>query len=450
MPPPLRNKGGFIISLNRFVKWLGEQAEARGIGLFPGFAGVDLLFERDRLIGIRTGDRGLDKQGQPKTSYEPGVDILAKAVVFGEGVRGSLTKQLVSRLQLDAGRDSPLYGLGIKEVWEVPEQPGMRGLVLHTLGFPLKSEDYGGGFLYHMGNLISVGLVVGLDYKAPYLDPYHEFQRFKLHPLVSSFLTNGSIVHTGAKALPEGGYYTIPKSFFPGGLLIGDAAELLDARRLKGIHLAMKSGMLAAETLYQALLKGDFGESTLRMYEQLLRDSWAGRELHDARNFRQGFEHGLWKGLFHEAFQMITGGRGPRRRLRNKPGYQQMLRVREYPRQRGVFPEIFQPDGKTSFDKATGLYYAGIHHEEDQPAHLLIADSGICHTRCVQEYGNPCQHFCPAQVYEMVEDTGDRSHRLHLNPSNCLHCKTCDIMDPYQIITWVPPEGGSGPNFVNL
>ncbi len=450
VPAPVNNRGNFILSLSRFVKWLGEQAEARGIDLFPGFAGTELLFEGDRLVGVRTGARGLDKQGQPKASYEPGVDILAKAIVFGEGVRGSLTKQVVSRLQLDAGRNPALYAMGVKEVWEVPDDPWSCGVIIHTLGFPLKSENYGGGFLYHMGRMISLGLVVGLDYRDPFLDPHREFQRFKNHPQIAAFLKRGKVIHYGAKALPEGGYFSIPKSYFSGGLLIGDGAELLNAQRLKGIHLAMKSGMVAAETLFQGLLKNDFSESALSLYEKLLMESWAGKELHRERNFRQGFQHGLWRGLMHGGFQMISGGRGIKARLSNRPGHERMRKIEEIPPGTRASRETSQPKERTALDKATSVYYSGIRHDEDQPAHLLIADLDICHTRCAREYGNPCQRFCPAQVYEMVGGEGGEGRRLQLNPSNCVHCKTCDIMDPYQIITWVPPEGGSGPSFMNL
>jgi len=451
VPAPLNNHANFILSLNRFVRWLGEQADARGIDLFPGFAGTELLLEGNRLVGVRTGARGLDRQGQPKASYEPGVDILAKAIVFGEGVRGSLTKQVISRFQLDAGRNPALYAVGVKEVWEVPEDPSSAGVIIHTLGFPLKSETYGGGFLYHMGRMISLGLVVGLDYRDPFLDPYREFQRFKNHPQIASYLKKrGKVVHYGAKALPEGGYFSIPRSYFNGGILIGDGAELLNAQRLKGIHLAMKSGMMAAETLFQALLKSDFSESALSLYERLLMESWVGHELYRERNFRQGFQHGLWRGLLHSGFQMISGGRGIKARLSNRPGHERMRKIEETPPSTRALGETFQLKEKTTIDKASSVYYSGIRHDEDQPVHLLVADLDICHTRCTREYGNPCQYFCPAQVYELVDGHGSEGKRLQLNPSNCIHCKTCDIMDPYQIITWVPPEGGSGPSFMNL
>ncbi len=450
LPASFRNSGNWIISLNRFVQWLGERAEECDIDLFPGFAGTQLLFEKGRVIGIRTGERGIDREGNRQPSYESGVDIHAKAVVLGEGVRGSLSRQLIREFRLDEGRNPQLYSLGIKELWEVPQNSQACGKVIHTLGFPLKTEDYGGGFIYHTGDRISLGLVVGLDYRNPYLDPHVEFQRFKTHPLVAAMLQGGKLLQSGAKALPEGGYFSVPKCHFPGGLLIGDTAGFLNSRRLKGIHLAMKSGMLAAETLYDALVKNDFSEATLGGYDQLFQQSWAGRELYEVRNFRQAFEPGLLAGLVHAGLQMAMGGREIRRRLENLPGHERMRTIQDYYSAKATPPPSLAPDGVLTFDKVTDLFYSGTKHEEDQPSHLLIADPAICHDRCTKEYGNPCQRFCPANVYEMVEGEEGRSKRLQVNPSNCFHCKTCDIMDPYQIITWVPPEGGGGPNFVNL
>ena len=450
IPPPLRNHGNSIISLNRFVKWMGELAESRGIDLFPGFAGTELLFDGKRLIGVRTGDRGIDKYGNPLDSFEPGVDILAKAVVFGEGVRGSLTKQLLTRLQLDAGKSPQVYAIGVKEVWELPEESAEKGHVVHTLGYPLKHEDYGGGFIYNMGRMLSIGLVVGLDYRDPYLDPHQEFQRFKTHPFVSSMLKNAKIAHYGAKAIPEGGYYTMPRSYFDGGLLIGDSASLLNSQRLKGIHLAMKSGMLAAETLLAALLTDDFSEQSLKSYEDKLLASWAGQELYRVRNFHQGFEHGLLPGMLNAGLQMVTGGRGWKDPLPNRAGHERMGKVRDTYGPSAPPPSPMEVDGKLTFNKVTNVYFSGTKHEENQPSHLLIGDLTICHTRCAEEFSNPCQRFCPANVYEMVDRGDGQGKQLTLNPSNCVHCKTCDIMDPYQIITWVPPEGGGGPNYVNL
>jgi len=450
IPPPLNNHGNRIISLNRFVKWMAGLVEAKDVDLFPGFAGVELLFDGQRLVGVRTGDKGINKNGNRKESYEPGVDIIAKAIVLGEGVRGSLAKQLVQRLGLDTGKNPGVYAIGVKEVWELPGLSSEQGHVIHTLGFPLKHENYGGGFVYNMGDMISVGLVVGLDYQDPYLDPHQEFQRFKSHPLVASLLKGARMTHYGAKAIPEGGYYTIPKSYFHGGLIIGDSAGLLNSQRLKGIHLAMKSGMLAAETLYQALLKDDFSEEAFGHYASLLRQSWIETELHKVRNFHQGFEHGLVSGMLHGGLQFLTGGRDLKDRLPNSPGHERMRKVTDYYGSLTSPPPAVKGDGGRTFSKVDNVYFSGTKHEENQPAHLLIADSDICNHRCFEEFRNPCQRFCPAGVYDMVGDEIGEGRHLQINASNCVHCKTCDIMDPYQIITWVPPEGGGGPNYVNL
>jgi len=450
VPPSLNNQGNYIISLSCFVKWLGELAEAKGIDIFPGFAGTELLFEGDRLIGVRTGDKGIGRENKLKSSHEPGVDILAKAVILGEGVHGSLVKQARHRFNLDEGKFPQVFAIGLKEVWELPTESTAKGQVIHTLGYPLRHEDFGGAFLYNMGQRIALGLVVGLNYKNPYLDPHEEFQRLKAHPLIASLLVGAKLVHYGAKALPEGGYYSIPKSYFNGGLIIGDAAGLVNSMRLKGIHLAMKSGMLASETLLQALLKKDFSERTLGQYALLLRNSWVGRELYQVRNFHQGFEHGLLPGVFNAGLQMITGGRGWKDPLGSRAGHEQMRSIMDYYGQKTVSPAGIEVDGEMTFNKTTNVYFSGTKHEEDQPVHLLIRDTSVCHERCTEEFGNPCQRFCPANVYEMVPRENGPGLQLQLNPSNCLHCKTCDIMDPYQIITWVPPEGGGGPNYVNL
>jgi electron-transferring-flavoprotein dehydrogenase len=451
IPPPLNNHGNYIISLNRFVQWLGEKVAAKGIDLFPGFAGTDLIFDGDQLVGIGTGNKGVDQLGQPKTSFEPGVDIMAKVVVFGEGARGSLTKQLVKRLNLDQGKNPQVYAIGIKEVWELPEESSLKGQVIHTLGYPLKHENYGGGFVYNMGSLLSLGLVIGLDYEDPSLDPHQCFQQFKTHPLITGMLKGAKLAHYGAKAIPEGGYYSIPKSALNGGLIIGDSAGLLNSQRLKGIHLAMKSGLLAAETLMEGLLKKDFSEATLAGYETRLKTSWVGKELFRVRNFRQGFEHGLLSGMFNAGLQTLTAGRGWKDPLKLRAGHERMRQMMRHDEAADAkdtqTPEF---DGELIVSKATDIYFSSVKHEEDQPAHLVIADYDICNQRCVREYGNPCIRFCPATVYEMVDREDGKGRQLQLNPSNCVHCKTCDIMDPYQIITWVPPEGGSGPNYLNL
>ncbi len=452
IPPSLRNHGNYIISLGQFVRWLATLAEPVGVDIFPEFPGAELLIEDGAVVGVRTGDRGVDRNGKPKGNYEPGVEIRAKVTVLGEGVRGSLAKVLIERFHLQAGRHPQVYSLGIKELWEVESERIAPGTVIHTLGYPLDSRTFGGGFLYAGAErLVSVGLVVGLSYEDPCLDPHRLFQQFKMHPAIARILRGGKLVRYGAKALPEGGYYSIPKPYVSGALLIGDSAGFLNAQRLKGIHLAMKSGMLAAEAIYEALRRDDFSERQLARYEELIRASWLHDELYRARNFHQAMERGLWPGLFHVGLQMLTKGRGWRDPLPTVAGHERMRKLAECHREReaGCPPLEWKPDGVLTFDKLTDVYYSGTSHEEDQPCHLRIADFDICHTRCVVEYGNPCERFCPANVYEMIA-TPDGRKRLQINASNCVHCKTCDIMDPYQIITWVPPEGGGGPNYLIL
>ncbi|HEV8374742.1 MAG TPA: electron transfer flavoprotein-ubiquinone oxidoreductase [Candidatus Polarisedimenticolia bacterium] len=454
IPAPLRNQGNFILSLGRLVRWMAELIEQTGgVDLLPGFGGREVLFEGNRVIGVRTGDKGIDKQGTAKPNFEPGIDIRAKVTIFGEGPRGTLVKAMTERLRLDEGRSPQVYSTGIKELWSVPREAGVAGLVHHTMGYPLKSDTFGGSFLYGLSeDTLAVGLVVGLDYRNPTLDLHHEFQRFKQHPFVARLLKGGKMMAYGAKAIPEGGYYAIPKLALDGGLVVGDSGGLLNAMRLKGIHLAMKSGMVAAETVFDALRKGDTSAEALRVYENRLQKSYVYEELRRVRNFHQGFEHGLWSGLIQSGLQMMTGGRGLGERKRFPAGHERMRKVREY--FGGSVPALEEMrlrfDGKTTFDKLTNVYHSGTKHEEDQPPHLLVADTNLCSTRCAQEFGNPCQHFCPAQVYEMVEDGEGKPRRLQINASNCVHCKTCDIMDPYQVITWVPPEGGGGPRYQDL
>ncbi len=452
VPPPLRNHGHYVISLGQLVKWLAALVEQAGVDIFPEFPGAELLIEDGAVVGVRTGDRGVDRNGRPKGNYEPGVEIRAKVTVLGEGVRGSLAKVLIERFRLQEGKNPQVYSLGIKELWEVEPGRIAPGTVIHTLGYPLDARTFGGGFLYvGADGLVSVGLVVGLSYEDPCLDPHRLFQQFKQHPEIARILKGGTLVRYGAKALPEGGYYSIPRPYVSGALLIGDSAGFLNSQRLKGIHLAMKSGMLAAEAIYEAMRKDDFSERQLARYEELIRTSWVHEELYRVRNFHQAMERGLWSGLLQAGLQMLTGGRGWRDPLPAIAGHARMRKLVEYygGRNAGCPPSEWRPDGVVSFDKLTDVYYSGTSHEEDQPCHLRIADFDICHTRCPIEYGNPCERFCPANVYEMVA-TPEGGKRLQINASNCVHCKTCDIMDPYQIITWVPPEGGGGPNYLIL
>jgi electron-transferring-flavoprotein dehydrogenase len=450
-PPPLNNHGCYVVSLSKITEWLGGMVEENGVDIFPGFAGTEILYDGEKVIGIRTGDKGIDADGERKSNYEPGIDLKAKVTVFGEGTRGSLTKTLIDRFNLDDGKNPQSYVVGVKEVWEVPEGNILPGQVIHTMGYPLKNDTYGGGFVYGMkNNMVAVGLLIGLDYKDPLLDPHCEFQKFKLHPYIAQILKGGKINQYGAKTAPVGGYFSIPRLAVDGGLIVGDSANLFISQKIKGIHVAMKSGMLAAETIFEALLKNDFSESQLSKYESSLYESKIGKELYKVRNFHQAFEKGLLSGLIKGGLQYFLGGRILKARLTTKPDFTHLEKVVDFygtdsptDEQKG----IIKFDGEQTFDKETDVYYSGSTHEEQQPAHLKIRDLDVCYKKCLPDYQAPCQRFCPANVYEMEvsEETGQPS--MKINFSNCLHCKTCDVKDPLENITWVPPEGGGGPKF---
>ncbi len=446
-PPPLRNHGNFVISLNKLVKWLGGLVEKKGVNLFTQFAGKELLLEANGIAGVLTEDKGVDKNGKPKDNFTPGYELRAKVTVLAEGPRGSLTKELVNHFKLD-GLNPQVYGIGIKELWDV--QPGRidTGYVAHTLGWPLGSEIYGGGWIYGLrDNRVSLGMVVGLEYHDPLFDPHAAFQKFKTHPFVKKILEGGKLVRYGAKTVPYGGWYSQPRNYVDGGLIIGDSASLLNSQRLKGVHTAIKSGMLAAETIYEALCAEDASANSLKKYPEKIERSWLKQELWAVRNFHQAFHDGLWKGLVHAGFQFVTGGRGLIDPMRAKPGYEDYTKLN---RERTLVDQStrFKGDGKLTFDRLTDVYHSGTRHDEDQPCHLVVLDPNICGDRCVREFGNPCQYFCPAAVYEMALDNG--VPKLKINAANCVHCKTCDIADPYQIINWVPPEGGGGPNYEGM
>ena len=456
-PPPLRNHGYYIVSLNRLTAWLGEKCEEAGVNIFPVFPGADLLYdENDRVCGVRTGDKGIDKEGKRKANYEPGVDLHAKVTVLGEGPRGSLTKQLVERLGLAEGREPQVYSVGVKELWELPDDRYPAGRVTHTLGFPSDSSTYGGGWIYGMQNrVLNIGYVTGLDYKDPLIDPHAEFQRFKTHPYIARLLDGGKMIRYGAKTIAAGGYFAMPRMYADGVLLVGDSAGLLNAQRLKGIHSAIKSGMLAAEVIHEALLASDYSAKQLRRYEQAVHESWIIPELRKVRNFHAGFRHGRWLGLVNAGLQFVTGGRawGIFDRDHGVAGHEEMRQLSAYGYRGDRIEQRYKDlrfDGKLTFNKLTDVYHAAVGHDEDQPVHLHVLDTNICATRCAEEYGNPCQRFCPAAVYEMVEDGGSGKRRLQINFSNCVHCKTCDIMDPYQVINWVTPEGGGGPDYKGM
>jgi electron-transferring-flavoprotein dehydrogenase len=451
-PPPLRDHGNYVISINKFVKWLGAKVEETGITVFTGFAGSELLYNGDRVAGVRTDDKGVDKENHSKSNFEPGYDLKAKVTILAEGTRGSLTKELIGKFDLAKDRNPQTYGVGVKELWEVPSGRIAPGEVIYTMGWPLTTKEYGGAWIYgSKDNLVSLGFVTGLDYPDPRLDPHHVLQDFKQHSFIASLLAGGKMIRYGAKSLPYGGWWAVPPVAGNGWMILGDSAGLLNSQRLKGIHLAIKSGMLAAETAFEALKKNDASAATLKEFQQKVESSWIKDELWKVRNFHQGFEKGFLAGLFHAGLQQITGGRGLRNRYPAHAGHEHMKKLAELPADGGNEAHLLGPakgDGKLTFDKLTDLYHSGTKHEEDQPSHLVIADTNICNARCAHEYGGPCQNFCPANVYELVEDTSQpHGKRISLNPANCVHCKTCDIADPYQIITWVPPEGGGGPNY---
>ena len=446
VPPGMRNHGNFIVSLGAMCAWLAPQDEALGVEIYPGFAAAETLHDPDgRVAGVRIGDMGIAKDGTHKPGYTQGIDIRAKVTVLAEGARGHLTKRLVERFGLDAGSDPQGYSIGIKELWQVPQERVTPGKIVHTLGWPADTSTYGGSFLYHLdGGRIALGYVSGLDYRDPEYRPWEAFQQWKHHPLVRPLLEGGNVLSAGARAIVTGGWQSLPRVEMPGALLIGDTAGLLNVPKIKGTHQAIRSGMLAAEHLAASGLAPEG-------FDAMLRASPAMDELHRVRNIKPGFKKGLWFGMLNAAWETVTGGRSPWT-LRNPPDWCSLEKLdrpvslpaddaqRDYV-QRDLAPR----------DRLAGVYFAATEHDEDQPVHLIVHDTDVCVTRCAEEYGNPCTRFCPAGVYEIVEDAeAQAGKRLQINAANCVHCKTCDIKDPYEIITWVTPEGGSGPNYQNL
>lgn len=455
VPPPLKNSGKYVASLGKLVKWMGPKVEELGVDIFCEFPASHVLLEdgedgAKRVIGVRTGDKGVDKHGQPKDNYEPGVDIRTQVVVLGEGPRGTLAKQLDPVFGLSAGRNPQVYAIGIKEIWELPPGRVKPGKVVHSMGFPNGFEIFGGGFIYGMANdQVIVGLVVGLDYKNPLLDPHNEFNRFKQNPWVRKLLEGGKMSLYGAKAIPEGGWFSMPRNAGPGFLVIGDSGGFVNNMKLKGVHLGMKSGMLAAETIFESLRDGGITAERLLAYDRKVEQSWVREEMWPSRNFHQAFDHGALGGMLQTGLGMVTGGRGwgVVDRLEAHLGHERMRKLETGVQAR---PQA-AIDGKLTFDKLADVYNSGASHEEDQPVHLQVSNPNHCVTVCAEEFANPCQRFCPANVYEIVDDgSHPTGKRLQINASNCVHCKTCDIMDPYQIITWVPPEGGGGPSYSKM
>jgi len=452
LPDNFKNHGNYVISLANVTRWLGTMAEALGVEIFPGFPAAEVLYNDDGSVkGVATGNMGVGKDGEPTGNFQLGMELHAKYTLFCEGCRGHLGRQLNEKFKLGKDSDPQVYGIGIKELWEIDPAKHQPGLVIHTAGWPLESDTYGGSFLYHIdNNQVMVGFVVGLAYQNPYLSPFEEFQRYKTHPAIRAILEGGKRVSYGARAITAGGLMSLPKLVFPGGALVGCDAGTLNASRIKGSHAAIKTGMLAAEAAFAALQAGRQGDE-LSAYPQAFEQSWLHTELQRTKNFKLWFKKGKLVGnLMTGIEQWLLPKLGmpiPPWTLHNtKKDNESLLPADQAPKI--VYPK---PDNKLTFDRLTDVYHSGTKHDDDQPIHLVIHDTDICNTRCVVEYGNPCQHFCPASVYEMVPDEAKPGAlKLHINASNCVHCKTCDIADPYQIITWVTPEGGGGPNYKSL
>ena len=444
IPKALDNHGNVIVSLSRVVTWMKEKVEELGVMIGESFPGQELIMDGDRVCGVRTMDMGLDKEGNAGPSTQPGTDIHAKITVLGEGSRGSLTKQLVDKLDLH-GKNPQVYGTGIKEIWDIPAGRIKKGEVWHTAGWPLTNDQYGGSWIYAMSDTrVSIGFVSALDSGDPGFDPYGTMQTWKTHPRIKPLLVGGTLVKSGAKTVPEGGYWSRPKSFGNGFLIIGDGGSLLNIARLKGIHAAIKSGIMAADTCLDALVAGSSSIGHMGQYERLFEQSWLKDELWKTRNYRASFRNGFWWGGLSSSIAMAVGGRLFRDPVPMESDAEAMEKA-----DWDATPVRY--DGELTFDKVTGVYNAGAVHEELQPSHLEIADTDICATRCAEEYGNPCENFCPAAVYEMVDDTEHPGRKkLFIHHENCVHCKTCDIADPYQIITWTPPEGGEGPDYTQM
>ncbi|WP_207456217.1 electron transfer flavoprotein-ubiquinone oxidoreductase [Azospirillum sp. SYSU D00513] len=442
-PPQMNNHGNYIISLGNLGRWLGAQAEELGVEVYAGFAAAEVLYDdAGAVIGVATGDMGIGKNGEKTHNYQPGVELQAKQTIFAEGCRGSLTKTLMARFNLRDGVQPQTYGLGIKELWEVDPSQSQPGLIVHTIGWPMDPKTYGGSWLYHMeGNLVSVGFVIGLDYWNPHMNLFEEFQRYKTHPAIRPTFEGGRRIAYGARALSEGGFQSIPKLTFPGGVIAGDAAGFLNVPKIKGNHTAMKSGMVAAEAIF-AHLSAEDAAREVTAYTEGMKRSWVWEELHAVRNIRPGFNKGLWAGLANAAYETAIKGKSPWTLRHAHADNETLKRADEAPR-----IEYPKPDGKITFDRLSSVYLSNTNHEEDQPAHLTLKDPTVPIRVNLRFYDAPEQRYCPAGVYEIVRDEDGNDPRLQINAQNCVHCKTCDIKDPTQNINWVVPEGGGGPNY---
>ena len=437
-PPQMNNHGNFIVSLGNLVNYLAGKAEAAGCDVFAGFAAAAPLFDdQGAVAGVRIGDMGLDKDGTPGPNFAPGPEIRARTTILAEGCRGSVSKILIKRFRLEAGKSPQTYGLGFKELWQLPPGRVQPGRIQHTVGFPMDTATYGGSFLYHLDqDRVYVGFVVGLDYADPRFQPFEAYQQFKNHPSLKALLDGGELIAYGARTIIEGGWQSMPTLDMPGAILVGDAGGTLNVPKIKGVHQAVRSGALAAQHLVET--GGSAG------FDQRWRTSPGGRELYKVRNIRPGFKYGMWMGMLNGALETVTAGHSPWT-LDHHADHAATQRLDQYASPDRGWDERSLPPR----DRLSAVYFAGNTHEEAQPVHLKVADTRICATRCLTEYGNPCQYFCPAHVYEMVDD-GEGGKRLQINASNCVHCKACDIKDPYEIITWTTPEGGSGPNYQSM
>ncbi|MDB5862572.1 MAG: electron transfer flavoprotein-ubiquinone oxidoreductase [Betaproteobacteria bacterium] len=447
LPACFKNHGNYVISLGNVCRWLAQQAEALGVEIFPGFPAADVLYnENGSVKGVVTGDMGIDREGKPTDAYQPGMELHGKYTLFAEGCRGHLGRRLQERYKLRDGVDPQVYGIGLKELWEIKPERHRQGLVMHTAGWPLESDTYGGSFFYHMeDNLVAAGFVVGLGYTNPYLNPYEEFQRYKTHPAIRSFLEGGKRIAYGARAITAGGIQSLPKLVFPGGALIGDDAGFLNASRIKGSHAAMKSGMLAAHALCDALQAGRESDE-LTAYPEAFRSSWLHEELHKARNFKPFMSKGLYSGtLMVGVDQVLFGGKAPWTLHHHHSDNETLKPKKEV--QPIAYPK---PDGVLTFDRLSSVFISNTNHNEDQPVHLTLKDPGVPIKVNLALYDAPEQRYCPAGVYEIVSDAEGANPRLQINAQNCVHCKTCDIKDPTQNIVWVTPEGGGGPNYPNM
>lgn len=446
LPKCFQNHGNYIVSLANVVRWLGEQAEALGVEVFPGFAAAEVLYDENGAVkGVQTGDLGIGKDGEPTHAYQPGMELHAKYTIFAEGVRGHLGKRVIEKYNLNEGRDPQVYGIGLKELWEIDPAKHQEGLVIHSGGWPLDSNTYGGSFLYHLeNNQVAVGFVVGLAYENPYLSPFEEFQRYKTHPAIRKYFEGGKRISYGARAIAAGGLMSLPKLVFPGGALVGCDAGFLNASRIKGSHAAIKSGMLCAEAIFDAVTNSR-SHDELDAYPKAFHDSWLFDELYRARNFKQWMSKGLYTGTMMVGFeQKLFNGKVPWT-LHHKHADHECLRpASEF--QPIAYPK---PDGKITFDRLSSVFISNTNHEENQPAHLTLKDASVPVNVNFSQYAGPEQRYCPAGVYEYIK-SDEGKDQLQINAQNCVHCKTCDIKDPTQNIVWVTPEGGGGPNYPNM